>query len=58
MSAIRGMKSINPMGVMDGLVSYMGFTQIHYFLNSILWREIWQIILQPWFTRVEVQLWH
>jgi hypothetical protein len=36
MSALEVLKKMNPMGVMDGLVSYMGFTQIHYFLNSIL----------------------
>ena len=40
MSALATMKSINPMGVMDGFVSLMGFNQFHHFLNSMMERNM------------------
>ena len=52
MSALEVLKKMNPMGVMDGLVSYMGFTQIHYFLNSIL-MERNNKKLRPFFVKIK-----
>ena len=40
MAALAAMKSINPMGVMDGFVSLVGFNQFHHFLNSMMERNM------------------
>ena len=40
MSALDILKTLNPMGVMDGFVSFMGFNQLHHFLNSMMERNM------------------
>ena len=40
MAALETLKTINPMGVMDGFVSFMGFNQFHHFLNSLMERNM------------------